>query len=88
MARTLVSVAELQRLMLTEIRNHEGCEDVSGVGISASDTPNTNNWSAAVVGWGSARGNVAKRAAMYAQSMLGLKYGLLPDIAAHVRKKK
>jgi len=32
-AKTLVTMTELQRLILTEIRTHDGCEDVTNVSI-------------------------------------------------------
>jgi hypothetical protein len=69
---------QLRRLMLAEIRKHEGCEDITDVRILRSDDSVECNWSAAVVGLGRAQLNVARRAAMYAQSTLASKYDLLP----------
>jgi hypothetical protein len=51
MARTRVAMAQLQRLMLLEIRKQEGCADVTDVGIyHVNDERAENNWSASV-GW-------------------------------------
>jgi hypothetical protein len=42
----LVAMAELQRLMLTEIRTHDGCEDVTDVSIyRVTDDQAESNWS-------------------------------------------
>ena len=81
MAKTSISTAQLRGLMVAEIRKHDGCEDVTAVRILRSDDdPIECNWSAAVVGLGRAQLSVAKRAAMYAQSMLASKYDLLPSV--------
>jgi hypothetical protein len=48
-------MAELQQLMLAEIRTHEGCEDVTDVSIyHVTDGRAENNWEGGVVGCGSA----------------------------------
>jgi hypothetical protein len=73
-------MAELQRLMLLEIRKQDGCADVTDVGIyHVTDERAENNWSASVVGCGSAAPDVASRAAVRAQETLQYKYDLLPD---------
>jgi hypothetical protein len=54
-AKTLVTMAELQRLILTEIRTHDGCGDVTDVSIyHVTDDQSECNWSVGVVGCGSA----------------------------------
>jgi len=57
-AKTLVTMTELQRLILTEIRTHDGCEDVTNVSIyHVMDNQAECNWSVGVVGCGSATPN-------------------------------
>ena len=68
MAKTLVTMTELQRLILTEIRTHDGCEDVTNVSIyHVMDNQAECNWSVGVVGCGSATPDAANRAAINAQ---------------------
>jgi hypothetical protein len=76
----LVAMAELQRLMLTEIRTHDGCEDATDVSIyRVTDDQAESNWSVGVVGCGSATPDAANRAAINAQIALRRKYDLLTD---------
>ena len=71
MAKTLVTMTELQRLILTEIRTHDGCEDVTNVSIHhVMDNQAECNWSVGVVGCGSATPDAANRAATNAQIAL------------------
>jgi hypothetical protein len=64
-------MAELQQLMLAEIRTHEGCEDVTDVSIyHVTDGRAENNWEGGVVGCGSAAPDDASRAAAKAQQTL------------------
>ena len=80
MAKTPVPMAELQRLMLAEIRQHDGCEDVTDVSIyHITDDRAESNWSVGVVGCGSAAPDAINRAAINAQIALRRKYDLLPD---------
>ena len=80
MAKTPVSMAELQRLMLAEIRRHDGCEDVTDVSIyHVTDEQSESNWSVGVIGCGSADPDAANRAAINAQIALRRKYDLLTD---------
>jgi hypothetical protein len=79
-AKTQVSMAELQRLMLAEIRTHDGCEDVTDVSIyHVTDDQAESNWSVGVVGCGSAAPDAANRAAINALVALRRKYDLLTD---------
>ena len=62
-------MAELQSLVLAEIRKHDGCEDVTDVSIYRVVDPRAeNNWSVSVVGCGSAAPDVASRAAVKRKS--------------------
>ena len=80
MTKMLVPMAELQQLLLAEIRTYEGCEDVTDVSIyHVTDDRAENNWSVGVVGCGSAAADDASRAAVKAQEKLGRKYDLLTD---------
>jgi hypothetical protein len=76
----LVTMAELQPLILTEIRKHDGCEDVTDVSIChVVDDQAECNWSVGVVGCGSATPDAANRAAINAQIALRRKYDLLTE---------
>jgi hypothetical protein len=80
MAKTPVSMAQLQQILLAEIRTHDGCEDVTDVSVyHVTDDRAENNWSVGVVGCGSAAADDASRAAVKAQETLGRKYDLLTD---------
>jgi hypothetical protein len=80
MNKSQVPMAELQRLMLAEIRKRDGCEDVTDVSIyQVIDERAENNWSVGVIGCGSDAPDVASRAAVDAQHTLGRKYDLLTD---------
>jgi hypothetical protein len=73
-------MAELQRLILTEIRTHNGCEDVTDVSIyHVMDDQAECNWSVGVVGCGTANPDAANRAAINAQIALRRKYDLLTE---------
>src|SRR5258707_8600435 len=55
MAKTPVPMEDFQRLMLTQIRENDGCEDVTDVSIHhITDDRAESNWSVGVVGCGSA----------------------------------
>jgi hypothetical protein len=80
MAKTHVPMDELKRLMLAEIRKHDGCEDVTDVSIyHVTDDRADSNWSVGVIGCGSAVPDVANRAAINAQIVLRRHYDLLAD---------
>jgi hypothetical protein len=80
LAKTLVPIDEIKRLMLAEIRKHDGCEDVTDVSIYyVTDERADSNWSVGVIGCGSADPDVANRAAINAQIALRRHYDLLAD---------
>ena len=80
MSKTRVTMAELQGLVLTDIRANEGCEDVTDVSIyRVTDDRSESNWSVGVVGCGRANPDAANRAAINAQIALRRKYDLLTD---------
>jgi hypothetical protein len=69
MPRTPIPIDELHRLMLEEIRKHDGCEGVTDVSIyHVTDNQTDANWSVGVIGCGNAGPDAAKRAAINAQS--------------------
>jgi hypothetical protein len=79
-SKTRVTMAELQGLVLADIRANEGCEDVTDVSIyHVTDDRSESNWSVGVVGCGSATPDAANRAAINAQIALRRKYDLLTD---------
>jgi hypothetical protein len=80
MAKTLVSMDELKRLILAEIRKHDGCEDVTDVSIyHVTDDLSDSNWSVGVVACGGAAPDAANRAAINAQVALRRSYELQTD---------
>ena len=80
MAKTLVSMDEIRRLVMTEIRKQDGCEDVTDVSIyHVTDHLSDSNWSVGVVGCGEAATDAANRAAINAQVALRRSYELQTD---------
>jgi hypothetical protein len=79
MAKTLLSMQDLRRRALAEIRKQPGCSDVQGIAINrASDQQAENNWSLCVVSAGAADANTAARAALHVQRVLRRDYDLMP----------
>lgn len=80
MAKTLLSMAELQTRALTEIRKQPGCSGVRDVAINhVTDDRAESNWSLCVVSAGAADANTAARAAIYVQHALRHDYDLAMD---------
>jgi len=77
MTKITVSFDQLRRLMLAEVRKQQGCDEVVGVEICrVSDSEAESNWSGSVISFGSTPPEVARRAALCAQSTLQRRYQL------------
>jgi len=80
MTKTRVSVLDLQRRALAEIRKLPGCHNVQEVAINRiTDERAGFNWSLCVLAAGAADANTAARAALHVQSQLRRDYDLLTD---------
>lgn len=80
MAKTLLSMADLQARALTDIRKQPGCSGVRDVAINhVTDDRAESNWSLSVVSTGTADANTAARAAIYVQHALRHDYNLETD---------
>ena len=80
MARTLLSIQDLQARALAAIRTQPGCADVGHIAINrVTDQRAGNNWSMCVLSAGSADANTAARAALNVQNALRLDYDLTTD---------
>ena len=80
MAKTLLSMPDLRRRALAEIRQRPGCHNVQDIAINrVTDERAENNWSLCVVSAGFADANTAARAALYVQSILRRDYDLMTD---------
>jgi hypothetical protein len=80
MAKTLLSMQDLRRRALAEIRKQPGCSDVQAIAINrVSDQHAENNWSLCVSFAGTADANTAARAALYVQGVLRRDYNLITD---------
>ena len=80
MAKTLLSVQDLQARPLAEIRKQPGCSNVRNIAINhVTDEHGENNWSLCVLSAGAADANTAARAALHVQSVLRRDYDLMPD---------
>jgi hypothetical protein len=77
MPKTSLSMPELQRRALLEVRKQPGCHNVQEVAITAEHAE--NNWSLCVLAAGAADANTAARAAVHVQSVLRRDYDLLTD---------
>ena len=81
MAKTLLSMHDLRRRALAEIRQKDGCHDVQDIAINrVTDALAENNWSLCVLSTGAADANTAARAALHVQSVLRRDYDLMTDI--------
>jgi len=75
-----ISCDELAARILAEIRRQPGCEGVADVSIvRVTDESAANNWSVGIANRGSAAGNAADRAAIYAAATLKRDFNLLSD---------
>jgi hypothetical protein len=80
MPKTRLSMPELQRRALLEVRKQPGCHNVQEVAINrVTDEHAENNWSLCVLAAGAADANTAARAAVHVQSVLRRDYDLLTD---------
>ena len=80
MAKTLLSMQDLQARALAEIRNQPGCSDVRRIAINRVTGEWTeNNWSMCVLSAGDADANIAARAALNVQKTLRRDYNLATD---------
>ena len=70
MAKTLLSMHDLRRRALAEIRQQDGCHNVQDIAINrVTDALAENNWSLCVLSAGAADANTAARAALHVQSV-------------------
>ena len=80
MAKTLLSMQDLQARALAEIRKQPGCSNVRNIAINhVTDERAENNWSLCVLSAGAADANTAARAALHVQSVLRRDCDLMPD---------
>ena len=80
MAKTLLSMQDLQARALAEIRKQPGCSNVRNIAINhVTDDRGENNWSLCVLSAGAADANTAARAALHVQSVLRRDYDLMTD---------
>ena len=76
MAKTLLSMRDLRRRALAEIRQQLGCHNVQDIAINRVQNAE-NNWSLCVLSPGAADANTAARAALHVQSVLRRDYDLM-----------
>ena len=80
MAKILLSMSDLRRQALAEIRQQAGCRNVQDIAINrVTDERAENNWSLCVLSAGAADANTAARAALYVQGVLRRDYNLMTD---------
>jgi hypothetical protein len=80
MAKTLLSMPDLRRLALAEIRKQPGCHNVQDIAVDhVKDQNAENNWSLCVLSPDAADANTAARAALHVQSVLRRDYDLMLD---------
>jgi hypothetical protein len=80
MAKTLLSMRDLQARALAEIKRQPGCSDIRNVAINrVADERASNNWSMCVLSAGAADPNTAARAALNVQRTLRHNYDLATD---------
>jgi hypothetical protein len=77
MAKMLLSLQELRRRALAEIRRQPGCYNVQDIVINhVTDERSENNWSLCMSSVGTADANTAAHAAVLVQSVLRRDYDL------------
>jgi hypothetical protein len=80
MAKTLLSMRDLQARALAEIKRQPGGSDIRNVAINrVADERAGNNWSMCVLSAGAADPNTAARAALNVQHTLRHDYDLATD---------
>jgi hypothetical protein len=78
LAKTLLSMHDLRRRALAEIRRQPGCHNVQDIAINrVTDDRAEHNWSLCVLSAGAADANTAARAALHVQSVLRRDYNLM-----------
>jgi hypothetical protein len=80
MARTLLSIEDLQVRALAELRKQPGCSSVRVIAINrVADKRAGNNWSMCVLSAGAADANTAAGAALNVQNALRHDYDLATE---------
>ena len=80
MAKTILSMQDLQARALAEILKQPGRSNVRNIAINhVTDERAENNWSLCVLSAGAADANTAARAALHVQSVLRRDYDLMTD---------
>jgi hypothetical protein len=80
MAKTLLSLQDLQARALAEIQKQPGCSNVRNIAINrVTGDQAENNWSMCVLSAGAADANTAARAALDVQHLLRRDYNLATD---------
>ncbi|WP_426613737.1 hypothetical protein [Bradyrhizobium sp. McL0616] len=79
MPKIRISIQELQRRALLEVRKQPGCHNVLEIAINRVAKHAENNWSLCVLAAGAADANTAARAAVHVQTVLRQDYNLLTD---------
>src|SRR5258708_17066375 len=81
MAKPLLSMHDLRRRALAEIRQQPGCHNVQDIAINrVTDERAESNWSLCVLSAGAADANTAASAALHVQSVLRRDYDLVTDV--------
>jgi hypothetical protein len=79
MAKTLLSIRDLQVRALAEIQKQPGCSNVRIIAINrVADKRAENNWSMCVLSAGAADANIAARAALDVQHVMRRSPGWKP----------
>jgi hypothetical protein len=77
MPKLRISMPELQRRALSEVRRQPGCHNVQEIAINRVTAEHAmNNWSLCVMAAGASDANTAARAAVHVQSILRRDYDL------------
>jgi hypothetical protein len=78
--KILLSVPDLRRRALAEIRQQPGCHNVQEIAINrVTDERVHHNWSLCVLSAGAADANTGARAALHIQGNLRRHYNLMTD---------
>ena len=78
MAKTILSIQDLQARALAEIQKQPGCSSVRKIAINRAENERAeNNWSMCVLSAGDADANTAARAALKVQHVLRHDYDLV-----------
>ena len=78
MSKIRVSMLDLQRRALSEMRRQPGCHNVQEIAVNRVTVEHaTNNWSLCEMAAGAADANTAARAAVHVQGILRRDYDLV-----------